>query len=456
MRQNKNFFLIFFLLFFLILTVQIGYVFSTDNSFLNKSTVQQMDQEFLTNEIITETYTNHPRIEISNESDFQTLGFTGDGSELNPYLIEGFNITVITYSSCIDIQNINAYVTIQNNYLDGCSEGSGIYTDNANVSVKNNIIVECEHGIFLSNTNGSEIVDNFINTSYMGIQVEGNENLIFKNTIELSSNTGIRITGDENNVEENRVYRAELGTCLQGDGNSFTKNLFFNCIEYGIQIFSPSANNLIKWNDFVWNKLYLDSQAYCQDETSSNIFTNNYWDDFTYPDTNSDGIVDNSYLIPCGMYGNTSDDFPLTTPYNTVTSSLHYFNRPRIISLPTSQIIYQEVNLSKVVRIEWCPVTDSMGHAITYSLFHSEGDNWAAISEDITENYVDWDTTNLVSGGAMCCCRLKVVAMCSDGLTAEYITGYKYGVVNDSATWNLPIFVITLSIIAIITRKKRH
>jgi parallel beta-helix repeat protein len=554
MKNSERIFSILFLLFFLILTVQVGYIGVSDNSFLIKSTIQQIDQKSVTNKIVTGMYTNHSRIEIFSESDFGTLGFSGIGSETDPYIIEGFNITETTEGNCINIQNIHAYVTIQNNYLDGRSNSQvciylgnvshvkiiqnqflnlkrgilldkdcqyceisgntiigsidgaislgtnssfnnitnnyideassgaikvinsincnidantvigdmgdsynpGIYIHNSIASIKNNIIAACYIGIYLEKANKSEIFNNYVNTSSRGIQVYGNENLIHENTVEFTSGGGIEVQGNQNIVKENRFYSTRNGIAMQGNGNSCTKNVIFNCTVYGINIMNPAENNLIKWNDFVWNGLSADSQGYAQDETGPNTITENYWDDFIYPDTNNDGIVDNPYIIPYGMYSNITDDSPLTTPYNSITSSLHYFNRPRIISISNSEIDQGNIILSGTVHIEWCPVTDSKGHTITYSVFYNSNDIWIAISEDLTENEVDWNTRDLKSSGGMCCLQFKVVAMCSDGLTAEYITGYNYGIENFSSTWNLPIFLFTLCTIAIITKNKRR
>lgn len=451
MRLNKIYFSLFFLLFLFILTSKAGYAFGPDDSVLKKSTVQPMNQKSSTNRIATVTYTDHPRIEILNETAFQTYGFSGDGSNTDPYTIEDLNITETGEFSCIIIRDIYANVTIQNNYLDGRSNS--------------------DNGISLVNVTNVNITHNQIFNAYTGIRVYlSNECLIQNNTIDFSGNpidehyssTGIRVNGNDTLLKENQIYHAGAGIYTQGYRNSFTANLIFNCTELGIAISNPSSNNSIKWNDFVLNGLSADSQALVQDECTSINFTENYWDDLTYPDTNTDGIVDNPYIIPYGMAGNITDDSPRTTPYNSITSSIHYLNRPRIISLPTCNLIPEQVILSEVVVIEWCPVTDSKGHTIKYSLFYSAVQNlvdvWVAIAENITENRVDWDTRDLKNDGGMCCFGLKVVAMCSDGLSAGYSTASKFGIENlaSASSWGLPIFLVTLCTIAIIARKKRH
>lgn len=462
MRPNKTYFFLFFLFFIFILTSKAGYAFDPDESFLSKATIELTNQKSSTNRITTVTYTDHSRIVILNETAFQTYGFLGDGSATDPYTIEGLNITETSEFNCITIRDIHANVTIQDNYLDGGSNSECcIKLENvSNVKITQNQILNAQTGISLYLWNG----------------LKNNKSLIQTNTInllgymnaqgEFASTTGIRVYGDDNIIEGNQIYHASTGIYSEGNRNSFSNNLIFNCTSLGIRLpggggdydrANPSTNNSIKWNDFVWNGDTAAGQAYADEECVSTNFAGNYWDDLTYPDADTDGIVDNPYVIPHGIDGeNFTDDSPRTTPNNLVTSSLHYFNRPRIISLPTCSLFVDESTLSKVVTIEWSPVTDSKGHDIKYSVFYGE-DDWVAIAENITENKCDWDTRDLQSSGRMCCTALKVVAICSDGLTAKFQTDGIYAVENEPEMirWELPIFCVTLCALAVITRKKR-
>lgn len=52
-----------------------------------------------------------PRVVINSESDFKEQGWPGNGSEANPYLIEGLTFYNLT-APCIVIGNVSAFVVI--------------------------------------------------------------------------------------------------------------------------------------------------------------------------------------------------------------------------------------------------------------------------------------------------------------------------------------------------------
>ncbi|GAH60871.1 unnamed protein product, partial [marine sediment metagenome] len=57
------------------------------------------------------------QIKISSDQDFIDLGFSGTGSESDPYLIENLDITGDSYSDNIEIKNTTKFFVIQNCYL---------------------------------------------------------------------------------------------------------------------------------------------------------------------------------------------------------------------------------------------------------------------------------------------------------------------------------------------------
>jgi len=88
-------------------------------------------------------------------------------------------------------------------------------------------------------------------------------------------------------------------------------------LDYGIRIESGADRNII------WNNTLIDNNAYaCQahDDGANNRWNTsgsphgygNYWSDWTAPDGNGDGIVDNPYDID--GTASTNDSYPLTTP----------------------------------------------------------------------------------------------------------------------------------------------
>ncbi len=66
----------------------------------------------------------HDPIEITSDSDFEV--FPGTGTEIDPYVIEGYNITT-TSTRGISIRGTTKYFTIRNCYVDAEENGIHIY-----------------------------------------------------------------------------------------------------------------------------------------------------------------------------------------------------------------------------------------------------------------------------------------------------------------------------------------
>ena len=126
------------------------------------------------------TYDSHSPIDIDSDSDF--TGFSGDGSENNPYIIENYEIVttgvgiyirgttkhfiikdcfIETNSDGIVIENVGSNTaTIQDNVLNG-TLGKGIEIESSSyVLVKNNTILGYEVGITIEDSHYAIIEDN--------------------------------------------------------------------------------------------------------------------------------------------------------------------------------------------------------------------------------------------------------------------------------------------------------
>ncbi|MFW9778597.1 MAG: NosD domain-containing protein [Candidatus Heimdallarchaeota archaeon] len=71
-------------------------------------------------------------------------------------------------------------------------------------------------------------------------------------------------------------------------------NLIFNNSGYGISLIKVE-DSVIEWNEFIDNNPNGTSQAY--DDGTNNTFAYNFWNDWTDPDNNRDGLVDLPYPI---------------------------------------------------------------------------------------------------------------------------------------------------------------
>jgi parallel beta-helix repeat protein len=164
-------------------------------------------------------YVQHaPFIIISNE-DFNTQGFPGEGTQENPYIIEGYNITS-SESNLFYFQDTTAYFVIRNNYLNATNEiYNGIHLSNVQHGViQENYVYRSKNGIYLNSANDVEIGNNTLQDNLMnGIFIQNSDSInITHNTILNNSGNGILITGAESaTIFYNEIHRNnENGTYI--------------------------------------------------------------------------------------------------------------------------------------------------------------------------------------------------------------------------------------------------
>jgi parallel beta-helix repeat protein len=125
-------------------------------------------------------------------------------------------------------------------------------------------------------------------------------NVISNNDVINNNGTGIHVIGNDN--------------------STITNNLISNNNGYGVTIVNSQFNS-ISFNVFN-NNIGVSSQAL--DNGTNNILNNNYWSDWTGPDVNNDGFVDDLYSID-GSAGN-SDNFPIAVePFLDLSSPKDLF-----------------------------------------------------------------------------------------------------------------------------------
>ncbi len=173
----------------------------------------------------------HSQIQIDGNSDFHSKaleeGWTGDGSEEDPYIISNFlfdNIKDPPYPySGIKISNCDIYFQITNCTFIGSEEG--------------------QNGIFLDKVSNGEISNNLItNMSRVGTYLEGvgiyledsQDIFISMNTISNNEFYGIYISNSENisiignNITNNDAWTREGIKLLHSPNNRINDNLLIN------------------------------------------------------------------------------------------------------------------------------------------------------------------------------------------------------------------------------------
>jgi parallel beta-helix repeat protein len=226
---------------------------------------------------------DHPPILISSNSDFVSLGFEGNGSSSNPYIIENLNITSTEeLVSAIQVGGTNVHFIIRNCKLTSAYVG---------VRILNTISIGTAQ--IINNTISSSSKDGGgIGCGIGYTTMENNTISGFMQGIHLNYASHCSIKG--NNI---------LLSYYQGINirySSFTEikyNTIKNSNQHGLAIVgSSSSNNIIHHNTFINNSNeatfridgertgVINSQGYDEgvnnywfDETSKH---GNWWDDF--------------------------------------------------------------------------------------------------------------------------------------------------------------------------------
>ncbi len=284
-------------------------------------------------------YQEYGPILIDSNNDFETLGFPGSGTMNDPYVIKRLNITDTT-TDLIFIRDTTVYFTIRDCLLNSTygTMYNGIFLERVQYgTIVNNTILNCNHGVRIDSSSENTVSNNSIsNHKLSGIRTDfchhltiannsishnnqggidltaSNDNTISNNTISHhEGNNGIHLlNSSRNNIMKNDISNGTHGIHLHYDTNAeniIVGNIFsYHSGGWAVNLDSIASNTLVKWNDFLENT----NQA--KDDGTNNVFEYNYWDDWTTPDNDGDGIVDNSYSIQ-GI-ANNQDLYPLTSP----------------------------------------------------------------------------------------------------------------------------------------------
>jgi parallel beta-helix repeat protein len=150
-------------------------------------------------------YSTHAPVVITRDSDFETQGWSGQGTSSSPYSITNLNITSNSVM-CILIANTTSYFTIQNCWLssEGAVWGQGVITlDNViNGRVVNNIIAEGHIAICVDDSSSCTFSGNAIGSSLTGFLAYNLHNSDFSENYQTSESMGYSVhIEDSSNVD---------------------------------------------------------------------------------------------------------------------------------------------------------------------------------------------------------------------------------------------------------------
>ncbi|MHA1995995.1 MAG: NosD domain-containing protein [Candidatus Hodarchaeales archaeon] len=406
-------------------------------------------------------YTDHNPIMINGNDDFSTQataeGWSGDGTLSTPYIIEELAISASSDANVVHIRNTDVYFRLQYCSIEGGYDGitlfntkngyianNRIYGNQAGIvlwdSSNNNVIINNTiyhnhnlEGISIHDSDNNFLISNHVYDNEVGIIVweSSKNNVVIDNNVYSNNLEGIGLHAAENStLTGNHVYDNQFGIIVWEfsnsnqiannlasfnshgiilKSNSNNNNISNNSIYYndrlGLEIEQGISNYLVEGNNFIANNLGDDTPHQVSDDGSDSVFRYNYWDNWTTPDVNDDGIVDNPYTI----FGtsNNQDSYPLTSFSQQTT--FHALFLPTII-YPTSG-----ERLKDTITIQWESSNDSLDHQITYSVYYSSdnGKNWILLVNGLTTSKYDWNTSTLVDGSIY---LIKVVVVCSEDL----------------------------------------
>ena len=277
-------------------------------------------------EVGLDDYMPHGQITINADADFYNYAIiSGDGSLLNPFIIEDLNITLATGIG-ISINTVTAHFIIRNCYIIADIPIKIDSSYNLNSSIIGNTLDSLgglDQDLYLNHTNDIDIIGNTFLSAYSGIYGDFAYQLLISNNyftgcwnaidfIDANSNTIIENVfegndGDQylhcnnlyiyNNTWINNYYGLYLGNC---DTVFVIDNIFIDNFYTAIHLYS-STNVRVYRNWFVDNNL-VSGGSQVHDELGFNAWSHsgigNFW-------SNYEG--EGSYEIP----SNNEDPYPI-------------------------------------------------------------------------------------------------------------------------------------------------
>jgi len=198
-------------------------------------------------------------IRIDSDSDFdQAHGVVdGDGTETDPYIIEGYSLNGSDYGYCIYVGNTSAEFIVRDCHLHDAEgdnsefrKNTGVYLyRTANGIVRYNDISSNEwDGVYVFESHNNSVSSNDVKDNGAdGINLyESEYNMVYSNTVKNNEDNGIEIYhfSDKNTIMMNTVSNnGEHGFRLELSGhNSMVYNRAYDNVKDGVNLYYSSSN----------------------------------------------------------------------------------------------------------------------------------------------------------------------------------------------------------------------
>ncbi len=337
----------------------------------------------------------------------------------SPYAYVANNYVFESYYAAIELADGSPHSSLLNNtVIRNMVAHSLASTNSPNATVLHNKIYGAgTQGITIRYSNHSVVEWNEVQDDYYGILLlfSWNTNVSY-NTL-IGNEIGIHARNIVNNsiISHNILLNNHDGIhSWNADSAMYYDNLIKNSTAFGL-ILEVSSNNQIFRNEFINNNPTGNSQVTDFDNTfEENNVSYNYWSDYTSPDSNNDGIVDQPY----SFLGNSVNEDSRPLVYSTGTLA------PISILYPSSG---QEV--TGVVTIEWTPSANPLKRVLSYNV-HTKivsAVEWTEISSSLLDTSYTWDISSYPEGNYL----LKVKVCSTDGLETEIISDSPFTITSE-------------------------
>ncbi|MHA2207042.1 MAG: right-handed parallel beta-helix repeat-containing protein, partial [Candidatus Thorarchaeota archaeon] len=231
-------------------------------------------------------YTDHPAVTVSENDDFLTEGFTGLGTDENPYVLEGKNIT--SHAPAISISNTTAHFVIRNckvlgappftslnvgvkiedarnGRIEGCNFtrlGDGVEIHRSSgIVVRNTTFTDCVNGVDVWEKSNYTVVQNntFTDPSTVSLYIQESHRIdVLDNIFRSPPHTNVVLghvrAWDANYVSfaRNRFIDISRGLALRGNHSLFEDNLFEVHRQHGMEIVG-SMNSTLRNNTYLYS-----------------------------------------------------------------------------------------------------------------------------------------------------------------------------------------------------------
>jgi parallel beta-helix repeat protein len=171
--------------------------------------------------------TPHDPIVINDNQDFETQAWPGNGSESNPFIIEGFNIT--NFDSCISITGTTSHFIVRNCFLRSIGGYAGFAINLQDVS--NGTIEDCTLASFgIWGPEGGDFL-----TSGVGANIQESKSCTFSGNNICNNGIGFRIDWSTDlEVHDNLIYDNIYGMQISNTNYSIFEEIQFFANHEGI------------------------------------------------------------------------------------------------------------------------------------------------------------------------------------------------------------------------------